>query len=77
MCFAFLPLFFRDFYYLHNTVPFYFDANQQQCFNEELPTDTVKGERQTILSTNPCIYLEIGQLWSGRSSSKNRWTTDT
>jgi hypothetical protein len=33
-----------------NALHFYLDANQQRCFIEELPTDTVvEGERQHIL----------------------------
>ena len=60
MRFAFLPL-FLCFVTSINALHFYLDANQQRCFIEELPTDTVvEGERQTLISTNPCIYLEIG-----------------
>lgn len=60
MRFAFLPL-FLCFVTSINALHFYLDANQQRCFIEELPTDTVvEGERQTVISMNPCVYLEIG-----------------
>ena len=60
MRFAFFPL-FLCFVTSINALHFYLDANQQRCFIEELPTDTVvEGERQSLISANPCIYLEIG-----------------
>lgn len=58
---VFLPL-FLCFVTSINALHFYLDANQERCFIEELPTDTVvEGERQSSISSNPCIYLELGQ----------------
>jgi hypothetical protein len=55
MRFAFLPL-FLCFVTSINALHFYLDANQQRCFIEELPTDTVvEGERQTLI--NESLYL--------------------
>jgi len=55
MRFAFLPL-FLCFVTSINALHFYLDANQQRCFIEELPTDTVvEGEGQ-LLIPNESLY---------------------